>query len=388
MFFAFDKKPAQARPRPSSDTNSLASGDDLTHNQLRQAGKLSMGLGIEIQAPTPSRESTSERRAALEERLRTSTRRNQAAAAKSQTSAPNTSADTPGVYDRRGRTSGLTTESAFDPGERPPHNKAFAARRTDQSFGVTPQSVTGSELAAAPRLSPSETHLIQAALNLAAQPRSAAPSPAPAAAPVAAVAATLNATSAPGGAPSPPPATSLINRGSGKAPDVGLKAPVSIPRAASPQDLMRVASALRSLLLRSSEPTLRDRELAGLASKVEAQARAMSKAESEQRMALLKEGLERPDVAIRVVRPEMEHILLYLDDLSRSRPEALSYYAEEKMRDLVLDVAAEDYDLRMLDSVNYDLINGVFVGDPADESFIEEVLELRDPYPGETVFVE
>jgi hypothetical protein len=114
----------------------------------------------------------------------------------------------------------------------------------------------------------------------------------------------------------------------------------------------------------------------------------MSKAESEQRMALLKEGLERPDVATRVVRPEMEHILLYLDDLSRSRPEALSYYAEEKMRDLVLDVAAEDYDLRMLDSVNYDLINGVFVGDPADESFIEEVLELRDPYPGETVFVE
>jgi len=151
---------------------------------------------------------------------------------------------------------------------------------------------------------------------------------------------------------------------------------------------MRVASALRSLLLRSPEPTLRDRELAGLASKVEGQARAMAKAESEQRMALLKEGLERPEIAAPVVRPDMEHILLYLDDLNRSKAEALSYYAEEKMRDLVLGVEAQDTDLRMLDSVNYDLINGVFVGDPADDSFIKEVLELRDPYPGETVFVE
>jgi hypothetical protein len=84
----------------------------------------------------------------------------------------------------------------------------------------------------------------------------------------------------------------------------------------------------------------------------------------------------------------MEHIIAYLDSLNRSRPEVLSYYAEEKMQDLVLDVEAQSWDLRMLDSANYDLINGVFTGDPAEESFVTEVLTLRDPYPGETVFVE
>ncbi len=354
-----------------------------------------MGLGIEIQAPPPSRESTSERSAALEERLRASTRRSQTVAAKARTSAPNTSANAPGIYDRQGRTSQLNREIDLNPGERAPH-KAFDVHPTDRPFGVSPNSMTAPELAPAPRLSPSETRLIQAAVTLAAQTRAAAPSPAPRAAPVAAAVATadLSASSALRGVPSPAPASSaarggsLVNRGSGKVPDVGLKAPVSIPRAATPQDLMRVASALRSLLLRSAEPTLRDRELAGLASKVEAQARAMAKTESDQRMALLKEGLERPEVAPRVVRPEMEHILRYLDDLSRSRPEALSYYAEEKMQDLVLDVQAQATDLRMLDSTNYDLINGVFVGDPADDSFAEQVLELRDPYPGETVFVE
>ena len=346
-----------------------------------------MGLGIEIQAPTPSRESTSERTAALEERLRASTRRSQAAAAKPRAVAPNTSSDAPGIYDRRGRTTSLTPDASPDLGES--HiDKGFDVPTTDHPFGVPPHSMSDPELAAAPRLSPSETQLIQAAVNLAAQTRTVSPSPAPSATPVAAVAATLSATSAPRGTVAPPPSTSLINRGSGKVPDVGLKAPVSIPRAATPQDLMRVASALRSLLLRSPEPTLRDRELAGLASKVEGQARAMAKAESEQRMALLKEGLERPEIAAPVVRPDMEHILLYLDDLNRSKAEALSYYAEEKMRDLVLGVEAQDTDLRMLDSVNYDLINGVFVGDPADDSFIKEVLELRDPYPGETVFVE
>jgi hypothetical protein len=225
--------------------------------------------------------------------------------------------------------------------------------------------MTAANLAAAPRLSPTETQLIQAAVTLAAETRAASRSPV-----------TQGASTA-----------EHINAGTGKTPEVGLGSPVVIPRAATPQDLMRVATALRQRLLRSPEPTLRDRELAGLASKVEAQARAMAKAESDQKMALLKEGLERPEISPRVVRPEMEHIIAYLDSLNQSRPEALSYYAEEKMQDLVLDVKAESWDLRMLDSANYDLINSVFIGDPAEESFITEVLTLRDPYPGETVFV-
>jgi hypothetical protein len=235
--------------------------------------------------------------------------------------------------------------------------------------------MTNAKLGAAPRLSPTETRLIQAAVTLAAKTRAAVSSPS---IQVASSSPSIQVASTP----------DHINLGSGDAPDVGLKAPIAIPRAATPQDLMRVASALRQRLMRSPEPTLRDRELAGLASKVEAQARAMAKAESEQKMALLREGLERPEIAPRVVRPEMEHIIAYLDSLNQSRPEALSYYAEEKMQDLVLDVKAESSDLRMLDSVNYDLINGVFTGDPATESFINEVLTLRDPYPGETVFVE
>ena len=106
------------------------------------------------------------------------------------------------------------------------------------------------------------------------------------------------------------------------------------------------------------------------------------------RMALLKEGLERPELIPRVARPEMEHILRYLDDLNRSRADALSYYAKEKMRDLVLDVQAEATDIRMLDTINYDLINGVFLGDLAEDSFAQQIVELRAPYPGETVFVE
>jgi len=161
---------------------------------------------------------------------------------------------------------------------------------------------------------------------------------------------------------------------------------------------MRVAATLRKQLLRSSEPTLRDREIAGLAAKVEARARAMSKAESKQRLALLRSALERPDIAARPPRRDVDHILQYLDDLNDSKPESMSYYAQEKMRDLVLDIGAESTDIRMLDSANLDLINGVvldellpsgvFRDEPAADSFAAQVVALRDPYPGETVFVD
>jgi hypothetical protein len=245
--------------------------------------------------------------------------------------------------------------------------------------------MTPSELAAAPRLTATETRLVQAAVALAAETRGAQGAAHEAAQTSAQAARSMLSTT---------PTSAMmvndrpqsnagaeINQGSGKAP-------VSIPSGATPEDLMRVASALRQQLLRSSEPTLRDRELAGLASKIEARARAMARSESQQRMELLKDGLDRPGVAPRVIRPEMEHIIRYLDELNQSRPDALSYYAEEKMRDLVLDVQAEPTDIRMLDPVNLALINGVVLGERADNSFAALVMKIQDPYPGETVFVD
>ena len=151
---------------------------------------------------------------------------------------------------------------------------------------------------------------------------------------------------------------------------------------------MRAAGALRQQLLQNAEPTIRDREIATLAAKVEARARALARAESRQRMQILSESHKMPEQAPRVIHPEMEHIVEFLADLNRSKPEAMSYYAEEKMRDLLLDVAAPATDLRLLDPDVLGQINGVVLGEPEEESFVNEVTSERASYPAEDIFVD
>ena len=366
-----------------------------------------MGLGLTTQLPSANGDRVSERIVVSEARARAELRLRQDALAPSHSADGNSPPEETHVYDRYGRAHALKMESDDDAPE-PAAGPSRSSKRKDRPFGVAWHPETPEQSASTPRLSVVETQLIQssAALTGSTAQTLSTPPPTPRVRPpsLSLQARSLSPQTGPSLTPSPSDTssasrpTSTVNEGSGQAPDLGPRAPVSIPFGATPQDLMRVASSLRRQLLRNPEPTLRDREVASLASKVEARARAMAKADSKRRLEILSSALERPTLQDLENRPQMEHIIRYLDELNDSKPDSMAYYAREKMQDLVLDVEAESTDLRLLEKVNRDLINGVVLDErqingvmrdePRASSFASQVLELRPPYPGETVFVQ
>jgi len=366
-----------------------------------------MGLGLTIQLPFANRDRVSERIVVSEGRARAELRLRQDAPDLSHSADEKAPPVETHVYDRYGRAQAIKIEPDIDATE-PAGEPQQTAKKKDRPFGVAWHPEPSEQSISTPRLSAVETQLIQssAALTGSSPQTLSPPLPTPQVQPASVHLEPRSLSAQPGPSLTPAPSdmgpssrpTTTINKGSGQTPDLGPKAPVSIPFGASPQDLMRVASSLRRQLLRNPEPTLRDREVASLASKVEARARAMAKADSKRRLEILSSALERPTLQDLENRPQMEHIIRYLDELNDSKPDSMAYYAREKMQDLVLDVEAESTDLRLLEKVNRDLINGVVLDErqingvmrdePRASSFASQVLELRPPYPGETVFVQ
>lgn len=340
-----------------------------------------MGLGIDINLPGSSRDSSSERARALERRLRASARKARSQSEAEFTASSARSRGKAQVYDRSGRASAIASEREYGPGERPPG----AAAGPGPGSGPPGMAVGTSSTADLLHMPATEASLVQASIATSRKGGVQRMPPSPSAAPA---------------LTEPPPqsvtgvsveiATAMATApaSSSQPAQVGLNAPVSVPRGAGPRELMRVAGALRQQLLQSSTPTVRDREVAALASKVEARARAMARAESQRRIALLSQTLEGPAPDVRVVRPEMEHILRYLDELSGSNPEGMSYYAEQKMQDLLVGVDVPSTDLKLLDEGVLDQINGVVLGELADESFSTQVTELTSALPAEDIFVD
>jgi hypothetical protein len=363
-----------------------------------------MGLGITIQLPPANGDRLSDRIVVSEVRARNELRLQQEASDLAQATDGNPPSKETHVYDRYGRAQALKIEPEVDSNE-PVGEQNQSTDKKDRPFGVAWHAEQHEQAASTPRFSVVETQLIQSSTALSGPSSQALSTPTVAPPRLQLQAQSLTPQPGPSLTASPSDITSVssrstgtINKGSGQAPDLGPKAPVSIPFGATPQDLMRVASSLRRQLLRNPEPTLRDREVASLASKVEARARAMAKADSKRRLEILSSALERPVLQDLENQPQMEHIIRYLDELNDSKPDSMAYYAREKMQDLVLDVEAESTDLRLLEKVNRDLINGVVLDErqvngvmrdePRASSFASQVLELRPPYPGESVFVE